>query len=368
MANKRSQASARGGREATKLKRSYLKQGEVPALPLSEALRLAQSLHDDFADGSAAPHSLAMAVDLSPTAQTWKDLSGASIAYGLTEGGSQARVISLTDLGKRIVAPVEEGQDAVAKVEAALSPRLLRLFFEKYNRAKFPQDKIALNVLADLGVPKDRLERALDIIKRNGEFVGVVHQTKTGPFVAIDTPLPPARGDGEIESEADVIPPAETKATVVAPKPTAPVAGAQPGNQRVFITHGKNKDIVNQLKDLLTFGKLVPVVAEEHETISKPVPEKVLEEMRSCFAGIIHVAGEEELLDSKGGVHHKVNENVLIEIGAAMALYRNNFILLVQQGIHLPSNLQGLYICWYEGDKLDYEATMKLLKAFNEFR
>jgi hypothetical protein len=51
-----------------------------------------------------------------------------------------------------------------------------------------------------------------------------------------------------------------------------------------------------------------------------------------------------------------------------MALYGGNFILLVQKGVHLPSNLQGLYRCEYEGETLDYDATMKLLKAFNQFR
>jgi predicted nucleotide-binding protein len=51
-----------------------------------------------------------------------------------------------------------------------------------------------------------------------------------------------------------------------------------------------------------------------------------------------------------------------------MALYDKNFILLVHKGVPLPSNLQGLYRCEYEGDKLDYEATMKLLKTFNEFK
>ena len=34
----------------------------------------------------------------------------------------------------------------------------------------------------------------------------------------------------------------------------------------------------------------------------------------------------------------------------------------------LPSNLQALDEVRYEGDRLDYEATMKLLEAFNEFR
>jgi predicted nucleotide-binding protein len=59
---------------------------------------------------------------------------------------------------------------------------------------------------------------------------------------------------------------------------------------------------------------------------------------------------------------------VLIEIGAAMALYKKRVILLVEKGVQLPSNLQGLYRCEHSGDKLDYEPTMKLLKTFNEFR
>ena len=63
-----------------------------------------------------------------------------------------------------------------------------------------------------------------------------------------------------------------------------------------------------------------------------------------------------------------INPNVLIEIGAAMALYGRNFILLVPEGVDLPSNLQGLYRCDYQGNKLDYDATMKLLKAFNDLQ
>jgi hypothetical protein len=110
-----------------------------------------------------------------------------------------------------------------------------------------------------------------------------------------------------------------------------------------------------------------PVVSVETETTSKPVPVKVLDDMRSCAAGIINVNAEVELKDAEGNSCIRINENVLIEIGAAMALYGENYILLVQKGIKLPSNLQGLYRCEYDGEKLDYDATMKLLKAFNLF-
>ena len=97
------------------------------------------------------------------------------------------------------------------------------------------------------------------------------------------------------------------------------------------------------------------------------MPEKVFEDMRSCGAGVIHVASEGKYQD-KDGEHSKINDNVLIEIGAAMALYGKKVILLVERGVTLPSNLQGLYRCDFEGDRLDYDATMKLLKTFSQFR
>jgi hypothetical protein len=51
-----------------------------------------------------------------------------------------------------------------------------------------------------------------------------------------------------------------------------------------------------------------------------------------------------------------------------MALYGKRVVLLVEKGVPLPSNLQGLYRCDFAGDRLDYEATMKLLKTFSQFR
>jgi predicted nucleotide-binding protein len=98
------------------------------------------------------------------------------------------------------------------------------------------------------------------------------------------------------------------------------------------------------------------------------VPEKVLDDMRLCGAGIIHVGVEVVIKDAEGQEHPQLNPNVLIEIGAAMALYGRNYILLVEEGATLPSNLQGLYEVRYEGQSIDATATMKLLKAFKNFK
>ena len=93
-----------------------------------------------------------------------------------------------------------------------------------------------------------------------------------------------------------------------------------------------------------------------------------MDEMRLCGAAIIHVEDEKRITDQSGEETVIINPNVLIEIGAAMALYGKRFILIVKEGVKLPSNLQGLYEVRYTGDKLDGETTIKLLKAINQLK
>ena len=42
--------------------------------------------------------------------------------------------------------------------------------------------------------------------------------------------------------------------------------------------------------------------------------------------------------------------------------------LLVREGVDLPSNLQGLYQVRYSGERLDGDATIKLLKAIKDIK
>ena len=356
-------------------KRAKMSQGEFPREPLAKALTIAQAIWGNFAGKGAAPHDIALAIDVVPTSGTWRNLCGTSIAYGLTEGGYNANQITLTDLGRRIVAPTAEGDDQLARVIAMTTPRILGEFYKKYDKAKFPQENIAENVIVSLGVPKERAKRSVEIVRENGVYTGVLHETKTGLFVALGSPVPVQHREVVEDNEADVETPDiengfDEIAKRVSGSTTTEQGKTDPSaqNNKVFISHGKNKQIVNQLKELLTFGKFDPVVSVEKDTASIPVPEKVFDDMRSCSAAVIHVDKEGQFLDSEGNSHTRLNENVLIEIGAAMALYKNRFVLLVEKGTKLPSNLQGLYRCEYEGAQLDYASTMKLLKTFNEFR
>jgi len=353
--------------------RNYFKQSEFPLVSLQQAQKIAAAIVDNFASAGGSPPDVALAIGISPTSSAWQSLAGASIAYGLTAGGVNANVMTITDLGKKLVAPEEEGADITARREAILKPRLMKDFFEKYRRAKFPNEIIGANVLKGQGIPPDRVENALQIIKDNGKYAGVIRDTPTGPFINLDSPGVPAPAATPAlpeDDQRDELPPSADggQATPPTPKLTLPAAAFDPKADYVFISHGKQRAIVTQIKELLEFGKFTPVVSVEREATAISVPEKVFEDMRSCAAGIIHVGGEGKYLDPDGNEHTKLNDNVLIEIGAAMALYGKKIILLVEKGVALPSNLQGLYRCEFEGDKLEYDSTMKLLKTFSQFR
>lgn len=120
-------------------KRVYFKQSDFPQSTLQQAQKIASALVDNFASDSGSPPDVALALGISPTSSGWPTLAGASIAYGLTDGGINANVMKLTPLGRRLVAPEAEGEDVVARREAILKPRILREFFEKYRRAKLPE-------------------------------------------------------------------------------------------------------------------------------------------------------------------------------------------------------------------------------------
>lgn len=359
-------------------KRTYFKQSDFPQTDLQQAQKIASAIVDNFAGKEASPPDIALALNISPTSSAWPVIAGSSVAYGLTDGGVNAKVIKLTDLGRKLTAPEVEGEDITARLEAIMHPRIIKEFFERYRRAKFPNDTIAANVLKTFGIPAERVAPSLEIIKANGRYAGIIRETPTGPFVNLDSPgvpaptatpeLPEQDGQGDVAKTNTEGHPLETGKDIVPAVAMPPVSAFDTKSNRVFISHGKQKGIVTQIKELLEFGSFEPVVSVEREATAIPVPEKVFEDMRSCRAGVIHVGAEGKYLDRDGKEHTKINENVLIEIGAAMALYGKKIILLVEKGVTLPSNLQGLYRCEFEGDRLEYDSTMKLLKTFSQFR
>lgn len=357
-------------------KRTKVSQADIPAYSLAEAVKVPKAIADNYARKPTAPLKVAAAMNVQPNSSSFRMVTGAAMAYGLTKGGPNAPLIEITPLGLRILKPTREGDDLAAKREAILKPRVVGKFLTQYDNSPVPRRDIAVNVLStEMGVPEERAEAVFDMIMESARTVGFVQKIKEKEYISLD-------GAGEAE-EDEVYDPAEpiesltdnaelgdSGSKIFPPPPTRSASDAtlELTTKRVFITHGKNKDFIDPIKKIITYGKYEAVVAEEKQSVSKPVPDKVMGSMRSCGAAIIHVDVEKVLRDEDEKEVQILNPNVLTEIGAAQALYGRRFILLVKDGVRLPSNLQGLYEVRYSGEKLDANDAFKLLDAMQDIQ
>jgi hypothetical protein len=356
-------------------KRKYLSQTDVPSCPMEKALAIAQAIADNYGYKPSTPLQVASALQMAPGAGPFRMLAGASIAYGFTSGGYNAEKISIEPVGMRIVKITEDGDDLKAKRQALLTPRVIREFLEKYNGAPIPKEQIGKNVLLDMDVPLEKTGEVLKFIVDSAEGVGFLRDINGKKYVDLQGAQPSTTASGTEEGdEGDELGGPEVPAAIVAKIPITLPAVSLPASadlaraKKVFITHGKNKALIEPITKLLKFGELEAVVSVQSQTVSQPVPTKVMSEMRACGAAIIHVEDERHLVDKEGNEHVVLNDNVLIEIGAAMALFGERFILVVKDGVKLPSNLQGLLVLPYKGQTLDMEETVKLLEAINDMK
>jgi predicted nucleotide-binding protein len=356
--------------------RTYISQADIPSSSIERATKVPAAIGDNYGFKPSTPLQVAKALEVQPTSSGFKMLTGAAIAYGLTTGGYNADTIAITPLGMRIVRPTAEGDDLAAKREALLRPRVIREFLKKYDGAPIPKEAIAQNVLMEMGVPQDRTNEVLKLILDGANSVGFLQEIKDRKYVDLSNAAMPQpnekEGDEEQPDEEDGLSkaPAAVNRDAVDKRLTTPTISKEAGGRlrKVFITHGKNRALIEPIKKLLAFGELEAVVSVQTQTVSQPVPGKVMEEMRSCGSAIIHVEDERHLADKDGNQHVVLNDNVLIEIGAAMALFGQRFVLVVKEGVKLPSNLQGLLVLFYKGETLDMEETVKLLEAINDIK
>ena len=241
-----------------------------------------------------------------------------------------------------------------------------RRLIDKFDQAKLPREELLKNtVTRDLGIPAQDVDQFLDIVMRNLSDWGMVHDyqgnrwLRSDKLAIVENVERVEEGDSEGDSETsdDTLPSPEAYPTASQPQRPVP---------RAFISHSKNKTILSQIKTILEFGQFKYIIAEEVETASIPIPDKVFGLMSQCNCAIINVSADKKEKADDGA--YRVNPNVLIEIGGAFLKYDKRVILLTDKRVTLPSNLQGLYRCEYEGEELSFSAAMKLQTALSSFR
>lgn len=205
-----------------------------------------------------------------------------------------------------------------------------------------------------------RAEDALAMIVENAETIGAF-RTMTGDRYVSLAPLV-QRGAVSASRPEESAPESSPSAQETG-APSVPEASGL-GDKRpvsaIFVGHSKGTKVLEQVKQLLELADLRAEVAVEQETAAIPVPDKVFDAMSRSDATIMCVTAD---AGQGGNGGYQVNPNILIEIGAAYVRHDKRLVLLWDRRVAVPSNLQGLYRCEFEGDELSWEAGTKLQKA-----
>lgn len=339
-----------------------------PRDSLEDALKIPRIIWENNAGNPFSLLDMSNKLNCSVTSSGFAELLRSSQRYGLTEGSwnfDSSKTISLTALGSSIVAPTSSDDVNVSKRKALESPKIFKKIFDSLNGKIIPPEDVLKNTLIRDGhLSKSDAEYCYKSIIKNVSELGLAQEdgkgkkylqiNKLGTIQQTVTPEQSMEQLGEILEEG------QSSQISTSQKPE------EKQIPQVFISHSKNENILQQLKTILDFGTFQYKIAVEEETAAIPVPDKVFGLMRQCNCAIINISADEEMKQSDG--KYRINENVLIEIGAAFVHYNRRVILLTDKRIELPSNLQGLYKCEYEGDELSFMVAMKLQKALTDFR
>ena len=200
------------------------------------------------------------------------------------------------------------------------------------------------------------------MIVENAEAIGAFRTMGGDRYVSL-APLAPTRRASEAATQDSVpnasLPPLDRPVVDTDSKGTPADRGDRPV-KAIFVGHSRGARILEQVKQLLELADLRAEVVVDQETAAIPVPDKVFDAMNRSDAAIICVTADE---GREGDAGYQVNANVLIEIGAAYVRHDKRLVLLWDRRVRVPSNLQGLYRCEFQGDELSWEAGTKLQRA-----
>jgi hypothetical protein len=187
----------------------------LPRRSLEQAVEVAKILWAVYATKAVSLQELATAMKMNRTHPNFKYLVRAAVAYGIVnaEGPTTSRTFSLAETGRKIVAENDPGEADEGKIKAALTPTVFSKFFTDYNgHAIPPTDEHFANVLENrFAVPRERTAEAIEIIKANGKYAGILEEQSEGkPPVVRLTGVPTA--EEPLSAEPGIVPTQATSA------------------------------------------------------------------------------------------------------------------------------------------------------------
>lgn len=348
-----------------------------PAHALEKALIVIAAIVDKGASKPMDRLLVADAIGRTPSSSEFKRLLSSSRAYGLTTGTEKADYIAPTDLGLRIMKPLQPEEALQGKVQACLGVEILAKIYRSFNKQKLPEAKFLKNTLERTHkLDSEYAEELTTLIVENAKFCGILQDISGSKYIRMDEPSlahatgvqHPANDSGADETQVDsggAFVRAKTPAD--APPPAFPLEK----KPKLFLAHGKNQKPLNELKKILEGFGIQFVVAVDEPHAGRPISRKVAGLMEDCTAGIFIFTKDELFLrKTPAGLTEEIwrpSENVVYELGAAGILWDQKIIILREDGVNFPSDFSDLGYITFRESEIGAKA-MEIMKELIAFK
>jgi hypothetical protein len=157
-----------------------------PALKLSEAMVLAKKIYEQAA-GSASYDTFSQITGNSRTSSAFQRKLSALRQYGIIQDTDN--IAALTDIGTRIVAPRDVGDDLAATKEAMLRVDYLSKIFERHKGRILPDDQFLKNILIqEIKVPREVADLWIIWFKEAAAAARLLHTRADGKVQVLEGP------------------------------------------------------------------------------------------------------------------------------------------------------------------------------------
>jgi hypothetical protein len=322
-----------------------------PANTLEEALAVPQAIRDGNSGQPLDRILLAQVLESTPKSSAFVRTLNSSERYGLTVGGASSARITLTPVGRAVVAPTTPEERRRALVKAACMPEVFGAFYQRFEGQKVPEDEFARNLLVQqMGVHPKFSDECLGIVLANGRFVDILREVGGSWYVRHFGPEPSEAQDVEDQQSG--------RALVVGTDPARRPAG------KVLVAHMGRPDAAKYVASLLAEFGVAHSATDCAVEGARPVPESVAEAMHGCSSAVLIVTPD-GTDGHENGAMPKVPHRIVHHVGAASVLYGQRFIILKENGLDLEGYADGVPIVGYEPGRLA-EAAGPLMVALHK--
>ena len=159
---------------------------DYPTNTLQDVLVVPMAIHNNNAGLPIDRKLLAKSLGTTHKSSGFITKINSSFSYGLTIGGYKDELISLTGLGKSIVAPKNNEEYVNALIKSVLTPPIFNKIYKVLEGKILPGDMHMINLLErEFDMPSQISSECLEVLKFNGVFVELIKETVDG-FVVIN--------------------------------------------------------------------------------------------------------------------------------------------------------------------------------------